>query len=181
MWELLYSAGLRVSELIGLNLEHCDLEAAWVRVKGKGSKVREVPMGAPAVAALRRYLARRSELGKGEGTHERAVFLNHRGGRITTRSVRRLLARAELLADMDTRVSPHGLRHSFATHLLDAGADLRAIQEMLGHESLSTTQRYTHLSVARLIEVYDRSHPRSQGQRLAGASKPAADKKQTGA
>jgi integrase/recombinase XerC len=159
MWELLYSSGLRVSELVGLDVGDMDLDEAWVRVLGKGSKVREVPVGASAVEALRVWLTRRGSL---DTLGSRALFLNHRGGRLTVRSVRRLLRQAQLRADMSPKVSPHGMRHSFATHLLDAGADLRGIQELLGHASLSTTQRYTHLSVAKLMEVYDKAHPRAK-------------------
>jgi integrase/recombinase XerC len=169
MWELLYSAGLRVSEMVGLDLDSCDFEDRWIRVFGKGSKTREVPIGNSAEQAISRYLHRRGELlAKGRGD-EPALFLNHRGKRLSTRSVGRLLKGAQLKAGMEPKVSPHGLRHSFATHLLDAGADLRAIQEMLGHSSLSTTQKYTHVSVAHLMDVYDRAHPRSTTGRRAQA------------
>ncbi|MBN1947314.1 MAG: tyrosine recombinase XerC [Bradymonadales bacterium] len=162
MWELLYGTGLRVSELVGLDLDRCDLEEGWVRVTGKGGKQREVPLTDASILALRRYLVRRPELRGPHGQDDRALFVNDRGGRLTARSVRRLLRQAQITAGMDPKVSPHGLRHSFATHLLDAGADLRAIQEMLGHSSLSTTQKYTHVSIARLMEVYDRTHPRAR-------------------
>jgi integrase/recombinase XerC len=169
MWELLYSTGLRVSELVGLDLDRLDLAEGWLRVTGKGRKVRQVPIGEPAVRAVEAYLSRREEL-KGTGPQDpHAVFLNCRGGRLTARSVRRLLREAQLAVDMDPKVSPHGLRHSFATHLLDAGADLRAIQELLGHASLSTTQRYTHVSTSRLMEVYDRAHPRAKRRPRAGS------------
>lgn len=161
MWELLYSAGLRVSELTALDCDDLDWEQGWVRVTGKGSKVRDVPVGGPALVALQRYRARRAELQPGGGRSP-ALFLNQRGGRLTARSVRRLLRDAQLRLGADPKVSPHGLRHTFATHLLDAGADLRSIQEMLGHASLSTTQRYTHLSTAHLMAVYDRAHPRAR-------------------
>ena len=161
MWELLYSTGLRVSGLVSLDTAQVDPEAAWIRVRGKGRKTREIPVGRAAVSALAVYLKRRAELvGKGPGSG--ALFLNRFGTRLSARSVRRLLRSAQLHAGMEPKVSPHGLRHSFATHLLDAGADLRAIQEMLGHSSLSTTQRYTHVSIAKLMEVYDRAHPRAK-------------------
>lgn len=162
MWELLYSTGLRVSELVSLDAAAIDLESAWIRVRGKGRKEREVPVGSKALAALTTYLARRLELSS-KGPGDPALFLNRFGKRLGARSVRRLLKQAQLRSQMEPKVSPHGLRHSFATHLLDAGADLRAIQELLGHSSLSTTQRYTHVSMAHLMDVYDRAHPRSNG------------------
>jgi integrase/recombinase XerC len=165
MLELLYSSGLRVSELVALDIDHVDLDEAWVRVRGKGDKAREVPVGGEAVAALRRYLARRNELNDRGQRDAQALFLNYRGGRLSARSVRRRVREAQLRAGMAPRVSPHGLRHSFATHLLDGGADLRAIQEMLGHANLSTTQQYTHVSMAHLMAVHDRAHPRSRGRR----------------
>ena len=160
MWELLYGTGLRVSEMVSLDVPDVDLDAGWLRVLGKGRKVREVPVGGQAVGALRTYLFRRPELAKAELAND-ALFLNARGGRLSARGVRRLLSEAQLKAGLPQSVSPHGLRHSFATHMLDSGADLRTIQELLGHASLSTTQRYTHLSVAKLMSVYDRAHPRA--------------------
>jgi integrase/recombinase XerC len=157
--ELLYATGLRVSELVALDLPDVDLPQAQLRALGKGRKERIVPFGGAAAAALRAWLpARRALAGSRAGD---AIFLNARGERLTDRSVRRVLLRALALAG-GRRASPHALRHSFATHLLAAGADLRAIQELLGHASLSTTQRYTHLDADRLIEVYRKSHPRSQ-------------------
>jgi len=161
MWELLYGTGLRVSELVSLDVTSVDLDAGWLRVLGKGRKVREVPVGGAAERALRVYLARRLELLGKTAPHD-ALFLNARGGRLSDRGVRKLLKDAQLKAGMEPKVSPHGLRHSFATHMLDSGADLRAIQELLGHSSLSTTQRYTHLSAARLMAVYDSAHPRAK-------------------
>lgn len=152
--ELLYSCGLRVSELTGLNLDSVDLEQAQVRVLGKGGKERLLPVGRTACRALGLYLERRLH------NEEKALFLNHRGGRLTSRSIQRLLKRRLLQLNLATDVTPHALRHSFATHLLDAGADLRVIQELLGHASLSTTQRYTSVSFAHLSSVYDRAHPR---------------------
>jgi integrase/recombinase XerC len=161
--ELLYASGLRVSELTGLDVAHVDLAERLVRVLGKRRKERIVPFGSSAAEALRRYLdagrpglASRSRGGRG------ALFLNARGGRLSTRSVARRIARWVLVAGLPRHVHPHVLRHSFATHLLGNGADLRGIQELLGHASLSTTQRYTHLDWKRLAEVYDRSHPRAR-------------------
>jgi integrase/recombinase XerC len=159
--EMLYATGLRVSELCNLDLDDIDLQEMILRALGKGSKERMVPFGSRARDALRDYLARRAELrGKSEGAPD-AVFLNYRGGRLTPRSVRRVLEAAIERTAVKHKISPHGLRHSFATHLLDAGADLRAIQELLGHASLSTTQRYTHVSTEQLRAVYRKAHPRS--------------------
>lgn len=166
MWEVLYGSGLRVSELVSLNIERVDTEQGWVRVTGKGAKERDVPLTRAAIAALRYYLKVRSELSADEGiTDPRALFLNARGGRLSDRSVRRSLGTALDQAGTEERVSPHGLRHSFATHLLDGGADLRTIQQMLGHASLATTQRYTHVSLDRLMQVYDDAHPRARRRR----------------
>lgn len=159
--ELLYATGLRVSELVGLRLEDVDLSARQVRTVGKGRKERVVPFGQPAAAALRAWLKARGAFGPAARDAE-IVFLNARAGRLTDRSVRRILDRAVLSAAVPRHASPHALRHSFATHLLAAGADLRSIQELLGHASLSTTQRYTHLDAERLIEVYRKSHPKAE-------------------
>jgi integrase/recombinase XerC len=154
--ELLYSSGLRVSELVGLNSNQLDLDLGIVRVMGKGRKERIVPVGTKAIKALEAYLGKRGML---EG--EEPVFINFLGGRLTARSVGRLIKRYTRHSGIFRKVSPHSLRHTFATHLLDAGADIREIQEMLGHSSLSTTQRYTHVSMGKLMEVYDKAHPRS--------------------
>ena len=154
--ELLYSSGLRVSELVGLNSNQLDLDLGIVRVMGKGRKERIVPVGVKAIKALEAYLEKRGML---EG--EEPIFVNFLGGRLTARSVGRLMKRYTRHSGIFGKVSPHSLRHTFATHLLDAGADIREIQEMLGHSSLSTTQRYTHVSMGKLIEVYDKAHPRS--------------------
>jgi integrase/recombinase XerC len=153
--ELLYGAGLRVSELVGLNLE--DLARDSIRVHGKGNKERIVPLLRRARAALDEYLARRAEL----RPNDSALLLNRRGGRLTARSVARQLDKYALMAGARRHVHPHALRHSFATHLLDMGADLRGIQELLGHASLSTTQRYTHVSAERLLQTYEDAHPRA--------------------
>ncbi len=154
--ELLYSSGLRVSELVGLNLDQLNPDLGIVRVMGKGRKERIVPVGVKALEALKVYLGKR-----GGSRGEDPMFRNSLGGRLTTRSVGRLMKKYTRHSGISRRVSPHSLRHTFATHLLDAGADIREIQEMLGHSSLSTTQRYTHVSVGRLMEVYDKAHPRS--------------------
>jgi integrase/recombinase XerC len=157
--ELMYASGLRISEVVGIDLDDIELKARLVKVRGKGSKERIVPFGSTAENAIRNYLEARQELVKSE---EAALFVNYRGERITTRSVRRLFDRYVRNAALRAGISPHTMRHSFATHLLNAGADLRGIQELLGHASLSTTQRYTHLSDFQLIEVYRRSHPRAR-------------------
>jgi integrase/recombinase XerC len=154
--ELLYSSGIRVGELVGLNVNHLDLDLCIVKVMGKGRKERIVPVGMKAIEALKAYLEERGGL---EG--EEALFVNLRGGRLTARSVHRLVKKYTRRSGIFRKVSPHSLRHTFATHLLDAGADIREIQEMLGHASLSTTQRYIHLSLGKLMEVYDKAHPRS--------------------
>lgn len=164
--EVLYGGGLRVAELVGLDLMHLDMAAREVRVLGKGRKERIVPLGSKALSALEAYLAVRSSLCRGPGDPE-ALFLNRLGGRLSARSVGRLLERAVLRAGLSRRVHPHTLRHSYATHMLDGGADLRDIQELLGHARLSTTQRYTHVTLARLREVYDQAHPRAHGSRRA--------------
>ncbi len=155
--EVLYSCGLRVSELTSLNLDSVDWGQGLVRVLGKGGKERLVPLGRQARLALERYL----ELRNGTGDQE-ALFLNYRGGRLSARSVERNFKQLLLKAGLIKDASPHSLRHSFATHLLDGGADLRAIQELLGHASLSTTQKYTQVSVDHLMEVYDRAHPKGR-------------------
>ena len=154
--ELLYSSGIRVSELVGLNVNRVDLDLGIVKVLGKGRKERIVPVGAKAVEALKAYLEIRGAL-----EDESPLFINLRGGRLTARSVARFVKKYGRNSGIFRKIGPHSLRHTFATHLLDAGADLREIQEMLGHVSLSTTQRYTHLSLDKLMEVYDRAHPRS--------------------
>lgn len=162
IWEVTYGSGLRVSEVVGLDLDRLDLDAGWVRVLGKGSKEREVPLTSASVHALEAWLRLRPELAAKASERTPAVFLNATGDRITTRSVRRLL-KADLIKNgVQTDISPHGLRHSFATHQLDSGADLRGIQEMLGHSSLSTTQMYTHVSIGALMEEYDKAHPRAR-------------------
>ncbi len=153
--ELLYSSGLRVAELTSLN-------TLMVRVKGKGDKTRLVPIGSKAAEALRAYLERRCELLKKRGGTNTPLFLNHCGGRLTSRSVERMVKKYLFLGGIMRDATPHTFRHSFATHLLEGGADLRGIQELLGHANLSTTQRYTHVNAAKLMEIYDRTHPRAK-------------------
>jgi integrase/recombinase XerC len=158
MAETLYSSGLRISELVALNWADLDLEMGMLRVRhGKGNKERIVPVGEPAIKALMGW-RRHMPVDRVPGG---PIFTNLRGGRITTRSVETIVAHLLAASGIANRITPHGLRHSFATHLLDHGADLRSIQEMLGHASLTTTQRYTHVSVNRLKEVYSRAHPRA--------------------
>jgi integrase/recombinase XerC len=158
IFEVLYSCGLRVSELTGLCWRDIDEELGMVMVRaGKGNKDRLVPIGEPALDALRIWRA----AGVSDAAPEGPVITNLRGGRLTPRSVQNLLARRVAHSGLDIELTPHGLRHSFATHLLNAGADLRSIQEMLGHSSLQTTQRYTHVSARHLKEVYRRAHPRA--------------------
>lgn len=157
--ELLYSSGLRVGELVSLKCEDVNLDAGTVRVTGKGRKVRVVPVGGKAVLALRKYISARPLQ---EFQRADALFRNLRGGALTARSVARVLDEALRRAAVGRRLSPHGMRHSFATHLLESGADLRAIQEMLGHASLSTTQRYTRVNVSHLMRAYESAHPLSR-------------------
>lgn len=162
LFELLYATGMRVSEASGLDVADVDFGSHLVRVLGKGNKERIVPFGQPAADALSEYLPVRAALASASGeSPEEPLFVNVRGGRLTTRSMARLLKRRLRAAGLPEGISPHALRHTFATHLLSAGADLRAIQELLGHTSLSTTQKYTHLDAARLAEVYRKAHPRA--------------------
>ena len=156
--ELLYSSGLRVSELTGLNIGELDLAGGMVRVSGKGGKERIVPVGSRALAAVGEYLEERDSAARGP------LFLNTRGGRINRRSVARIVDAHVLRIAAFKRISPHTLRHTFATHMLEGGADLRAIQELLGHASLSTTQKYTHVSIDHLMEVYDKAHPKAHAE-----------------
>jgi integrase/recombinase XerC len=184
--ELFYASGLRLSELVGLDVEDVNLGAKMVRVLGKGGKERIVPFNGSTAKAIRAYLNDREGLVRRPGAVRRVrlqadrdhgpakaghylregkrdpLFVNYRGGRLTVRSVDRLVRRYVALSSLRTGISPHALRHSFATHLLQRGADLRAIQELLGHARLSTTQRYTHVNAAQLLEVYRKSHPRAR-------------------
>ena len=154
--ELLYASGLRIAELVGIDIDDVELRARLVKVRGKGAKERIVPFGSKAEEAIRAWLAAREA-----PAEEEALFVNYRGSRITQRSVRRLFDGYVRDAALRAGISPHTMRHSFATHLLNAGADLRTIQELLGHSSLSTTQVYSHVDPRHLRRVYDRSHPRS--------------------
>ncbi len=153
--ELLYSCGLRVSELTSLDISDLDIKETIIRVKGKGRKERIMPIGTKAMEAITNYLPERISLKK----KSPGLFLNNRGGRLTQRSVRRILVHYSRMINLTGDISPHTLRHTFATHLLHEGADLRSIQELLGHSSLSTTQKYTHLDIRQLTEVYDKAHP----------------------
>ncbi|NNE17273.1 MAG: tyrosine recombinase XerC [Myxococcales bacterium] len=163
--ETLYGTGVRVGELAGMNLDHCDFSESSVRVLGKGGKERIVPLGKSSVEALQLYLpARRSLLVKAKEGDPDALWLSRNGRRLSVRQVQNVVRRHGTLGAGRNDLHPHAMRHSCATHLLDAGADLRSIQELLGHSSLSTTQRYTHVSVDRLMEVYDSAHPLAKGK-----------------
>ena len=157
IFELLYGCGLRISELVGLNLDDFDFSERWVRVRGKGRKERQVPFPGKAARALERYMAARQPAVAGE----RALFLNHRGRRLTDRGARDIVKFYARMITGDSSIHPHSLRHAYATHLLSDGADLRAIQELLGHAQLSTTQKYTQVSLADLMAVYDKAHPKA--------------------
>jgi len=163
--ELLYASGLRVSELVGLNEDEIDMKQETVRVLGKGNKERIVPFGSFAAAALREYVSKKRSLRitVPESNGGLPAFISLRGHRLSARDVQRLVVRVRLSLKTTRRVTPHTLRHSFATHLLERGADLRSIQELLGHESLSTTQKYTHVSLQHLRKEYDKAHPKAKG------------------
>lgn len=152
--ETLYSTGMRVSELVGLNKDSIDFISNIVKVSGKGKKERLLPIGETALRTLREYLDMQPHPSK-------AVFLNHRGGRLTDRSIRNIIQKHIMKTSIQNKISPHAMRHSFATHLLNAGADLRSVQELLGHVNLSTTQIYTHLTTEKLKKIYDTAHPRA--------------------
>jgi integrase/recombinase XerC len=179
--ELFYASGLRLSELAGLGIDDVNLSAQMVRALGKGGKQRLVPFNTSTATAIRSYLRDREQLvrerpakagrygSRHDGRHSDPLFVNYRGTRLTGRSIDRLVRRYAAASGVRPGVSPHALRHSFATHLLQRGADLRAIQELLGHARLSTTQRYTHVNAAQLVEVYKKSHPRAGRAGKAGA------------
>jgi integrase/recombinase XerC len=160
--ETMYSAGLRISETVGLDQSDLDFEAGILRVRGKGRKERLAPIGSYAVQALRRWLAVRRVSPREPQGPQSPVFVNKFGRRLTTRSVARMLQKYLRITGLDSRTTPHSLRHSFATHLLDRGADIRSVQELLGHKSLVTTQIYTHVSTTGLREAYQKAHPRAQ-------------------
>ena len=158
LFELLYGCGLRISELVGLNIDDFDLRERWIRVRGKGRKERQVPYGEKASASLEKYLRQRTAT-----TGERALLVNHRGGRLSDRGAREIVKFYARMISGDASLHPHSLRHAYATHLLADGADLRAIQELLGHARLATTQKYTQVSLTDLMAVYDKAHPKARG------------------
>jgi len=162
MFELLYGCGIRNSELVGINLDDISMSNQAILIRGKGKKERYVPFGESARAALAAYLAWRGQLLASVKKSTPALLLNGRGARITTRSVGRIIKRIAIAKGLSPEVHPHTLRHAFGTHMLEEGADLRAIQELLGHERLATTERYTRLSVKQMMDVYDRTHPRAK-------------------
>lgn len=161
MLETIYSTGVRVSELVGLNIDDVDFLGGMLHIRGKGNKERLSPIGQAAMLAVKKYLQMRKEYSQSKQFDEQALFVNKHGKRLSTRSVRRKLDKYIAEAGLDPNISPHTLRHSFATHLLNNGADLRSVQELLGHQSISTTQIYTHLTTDKLKESYDKAHPRS--------------------
>ena len=162
MFELLYGCGIRNSELVGINLDDIRLSAEAILIRGKGKKERYVPFGGSVTASLRHYLPARQRLLAETKKNTPALLINQRGGRLTTRSVGRIIKKIAVAKGLSPDVHPHTLRHAFGTHMLEEGADLRAIQEMLGHERLSTTQRYTQLSMKHVLHVYDQTHPRAK-------------------
>jgi integrase/recombinase XerC len=162
MLELLYGCGIRNSELVGINLDHIHLKNEIILIRGKGSKERYVPFGDAVKSALAAYLPQRQQILSELRKTSPALLINARGGRLTTRSVGRIIKRIAVAKGLSADVHPHTLRHAFGTHMLEEGADLRAIQELLGHERLSTTQRYTQLSTRHLLSVYDQTHPRAK-------------------
>ena len=162
MLELLYGCGIRNSELTGINLDDIGLSAEAILIRGKGKKERYVPFGNSAKAALAVYLRARQSVLAGLRRNTPALLINQRGGRLTTRSVRRIIKKIAVAKGLSPDVHPHTLRHAFGTHMLEEGADLRAIQELLGHERLATTQRYTQLSMKHVLQVYDQTHPRAK-------------------
>ncbi|MEE9294947.1 MAG: tyrosine recombinase XerC [Phycisphaerae bacterium] len=161
MLEVMYSTGIRVSELVALNVDDVDFSVQVVRVHGKGKKQRNTPIGPTALSAITRYMEFRRADPRSATFDQQALFVNKHGQRLSTRSVRRKLDKYLAVAGLDPSISPHTLRHSFATHMLDKGADLRSVQELLGHQSISTTQVYTHLTTERMKKSYDEAHPRS--------------------
>ena len=175
MLEVLYSSGIRVSELVELDMADIDLQEGVLRVKGKGRKDRLTPIGSQAIAAVQRYFEMRMMEPKLQSKTTGRVFLNKHGESLSTRSVRRKLDKYLVTAGLDPGISPHTLRHSFATHLLNNGADLRSVQELLGHQSLSTTQVYTHLTTTKMKQVYDQAHPRADVSTTGGSGISSPD------
>ena len=161
MFETLYSTGIRVSELAGMNVGDVDVYEKTARVLGKGNRERVVPIGEKALLSISDYLKKRGDMAGQTIDAGAPLFVNQKQGRLITRSIARILKNITARLGMSTAVSPHAIRHSFATHMLDSGADLRAVQELLGHKSLSTTQRYTNVSMDKLMEIYDKAHPLS--------------------
>jgi integrase/recombinase XerC len=173
MLEVLYSSGIRVSELVELEVGDIDLVEGVLRVRGKGRKDRITPIGSQAIKAMQRYFEMRQLDARCQNSSAaQRVFLNKHGEPLSTRSVRRKLDKYLAIAGLDPGISPHTLRHSFATHLLNNGADLRSVQELLGHQSLSTTQVYTHLSTTRMKQVYDQAHPRANTDTIRHPAAP---------
>ncbi|HSV27858.1 MAG TPA: tyrosine-type recombinase/integrase, partial [Sedimentisphaerales bacterium] len=161
MLETLYSTGMRVSELVALNIDDVDFLGEVVRLRGKGKKERIAPIGSSALQAIQHYLEFKNKRSQNNSNFDtRTLFVNKHGGRMSTRSVRRKMDKYLIAAGLDPSISPHTLRHSFATHMLNNGADLRSVQELLGHQSLSTTQVYTHLTTRQMKKTYDEAHPR---------------------
>jgi len=165
--ELFYSSGIRLSELVSINMVDIDFDMGLMKIKGKGRKERIVPIGGPAIVALRGYLEKRKDILKEHqsGGSKDPIFISKRGARLSTRTVARILDKMVVISGLNRKISPHVLRHTFATHMMEAGADLRAIQELLGHESLSTTQKYMSVSVGRLLEIYDKAHPKAKSMK----------------
>ena len=161
MLETMYSTGVRVSELVDLNLNDIDFVGEALHVRGKGKKERITPISPTALAWIKRFMELRRADPRSQTFNQEALFINKHGQRLSTRSVRRKLDKYLAICGLDPAISPHTLRHSFATHMLNRGADLRAVQELLGHQSLSTTQIYTHVTAARMKQVYDQAHPRA--------------------
>lgn len=165
MLETMYSTGMRVSELVALNIDDIDFLGEVIHIRGKGKKERVTPIGSSALQSIQNYIEFKNKRAQGNPEFEaKVLFVNKHGGRLSTRSVRRKMDKYLIMAGLDPAVSPHTLRHSFATHMLNNGADLRSVQELLGHQSLSTTQVYTHLTTKKLKEVYEDAHPREQGE-----------------
>ena len=162
IWEIFYGCGLRISELAGLELEHLDFSRGALRVTGKGSKARELPMSDTVIEAVKAWLDVRALHLKPDAKAGAALWINNRGGKLGVRGIRQMIYKYILTAGVGRNISPHALRHTFATHMLNGGADIRTIQELLGHESPSTTQKYTHLGLDQLMSVYDKAHPRAK-------------------
>jgi integrase/recombinase XerC len=176
--EVFYSSGIRLSELVGLNRGDIDFNQGLMKIRGKGKKERIVPIGDLAIDAIKRYLEIKCEISctNSENNSDEPIFINREGSRLSTRSVARILDKLVLSSGLGRKISPHTLRHTFATHMMEAGADLRYIQEFLGHESLSTTQKYTSVTVGRLLEVYDKAHPKSRMNKIVKKDIPSAEK-----